>query len=801
MLVAGLIGLHFALQQTLGPFHPERSVPRYAPDRTFDLQHVKVEIQVDYPRREFTGRAVSTFKPLRDGLTEVVLHAGEELQISSVTLDGRPATFRRAKEDLVLQGSAWTVGQTYTVEIKYRSTNQQGGGFGDEGGFHWIESDGDPDRIGFWTQGETTYNRRWAPTWDYPNDFATSETITTVPKGWTVVGNGKLVSEKSSGAQTTWHWKMDQPHATYLISLVGGPLSVKKDKWRGKDLWYVVPKGREHLIENSFDDTKAMLDCFSEHFGEYPYVKYAQNAMYDFGGGMENISASTLGAGSLSDAREGYRRMAGLNAHELMHQWFGDLVSCYDWGETWLNEGFATYGEAVYAGAAHGQAAYDLEIADNFNSYIGASRRYIRPMATKHRPNDDIMFDSHAYPKGSAILHTLRREIGDEAFFRGVRTYLDRHRHQPVTTSQLWRAMTDGSGINVEPFFDQWIARPGHPVIEYSWTPSPAGGVMVTVQQRQKTDLGVPIYRFKTRISVLSGGRVTDFPVVLNQATQSFQIPFSGSVDAVIFDGHRDFLAETQHEFGANELAAIVRSAPNASHRAQAFDQLLDGTISDATVALLAELIRADSGPITVFRDLEALVNLKRPDLLSLWRDQLGHPNPERQAWAARGIAALEPSPVTEALLLQAVERNTSFAAMQVGLDGLDAKKHEGLFRQQILADDHRERVGAFALRKWAATEPADLASIVEALATGESLAKRRMAYDYIEAATHRPWMAPLIASGLRSQDWSVVVSCLGAVLGGRLTDFLPQVKGLNLSGAPREVQQRRQRVLERLGS
>ena len=333
------------------PFVPPRASIHYAPDRTCDLTHVSVALDVDYPNKTFTGHVVNTLSPLRSGLTEVMLNAGEALDLKNVTVDGASARFRRDKEDLFVTVPKTVRGRVLKIAMDYAAANSAGRSFGAGGGagggFHWIVpgNTGNKDRVGFWTQGETESNRQWCPTWDYPNDLTTVDETYTVPADWTAIGNGKLVSEKANpgGKTKTFVWKQEIPQATYLFTAVGGPFDVKKDVWRGVPLWYVVPKGEAKYIDASFGDTPDMLSFYSDTFGyKYPWAKYAQNAMYDFGGGMENASATTLQESALTDGKDGFRSMASLNSHELGHQWFGDTVTCQDWGNIFNNESFAT---------------------------------------------------------------------------------------------------------------------------------------------------------------------------------------------------------------------------------------------------------------------------------------------------------------------------------------------------------------------------------------------------------------------------------------------------------------------------
>jgi aminopeptidase N len=633
------------LAQRESPFAPPRAKLQYAPDRDFDLKHIAVTLDIDYDKKTFTGRADSTLTPLRSGLRQVRLHCGAGLDVSACHLDDKPAFFKREGEFVVLEvGTSLPMDRETTASVSYTGGKRQGTSFGGEGGLHWLTPSANlPNKIGFWTQGETNYNREWAPTWDYPNDFATSETRTTVPADWLVVGNGKKIGESVKNGRRTVHWKMTQPHATYLLSLVAGPMEQKKARWENIELLYTVPKGSAELIEASFSDTPQMLTFFSKITGvKYPWPKYAQSAVYEFGGGMENVSATTLGAFSLAHPRDGFRPMASLNAHELAHQWFGDIVSCRDWGHAWLNESFATFFEWLYFEHSRGKNAYDREVEDGVEAYLREARRYKRPIATNVYAGPDDMFDSHAYPKGGAVLHTLRRQLGDEAFFKGVNLYLTRHRHQPVETKDLCRAMTDATGINLAPFFEQWILKPGHPVLEYDWAWD-RDAVVLTVKQTQDTADGTPIYKIPTHVGIVAGGKLERLPVTLDSARQELRLSYPVKPDAVILDPDRAFLAERRHSFAPAEWLPIALHAPYGQDRSSALTALLSSSPSDEAIAAVVASLESDREQFPAIESLEQMVKLRRESLRPLWRRLLTHSSDRRRADAIDGLSLLPP--------------------------------------------------------------------------------------------------------------------------------------------------------------
>jgi len=689
------------LSQGNSPFAPPRAKLQYAPDRTFDLQHVAVELDVDYSNKTISGKSVNTLAPLRNGLTSIELMAGAGLDISSVKVNGTVAKFVRNGKRLSIATSPTAKGKAMMVEVAYSAKNSRGSGFGSGGGgWHWINPrEGMPDRVGFWTQGETEYNSEWAPTWDYPNDLATSETKTTVQADWDVIGNGVLVSDNKSadGKRRTFHWKMTQPHATYLLALYGGPFDIKKDKWEGVDLWYVVPKGSGYLIDDSFGDTKDMLSFYSKVLGvKYPWPKYAQAAMYDFGGGMENVSATILGEGSLTEARDGFRNMASLNAHELGHQWFGDLVTCMHWGDTWLNESFATFMDSIYMEHSRGKAAYDWTVEGNMQGYFQEARRYKRPLSTKMYANGDSMFDSHSYPKGAAVLHTLRRQLGDEAFFAGLNYYLTKWRHTPVESAQLRRAFIEATGINVEPFWAQWVEAPGHPVLDYSWVHE-GGTLKLTVKQTQDTSAGTPVYEITTKVGYSEGGAFKTMPVRISKAEETFELAVAAKPAAVVLDPNHDFLREIPKlNWADSELPFILQFAPNSADRQVAMDRMMSNP-SESNLKLITDQITLDVDPEQpVFRQLSALISAAKPELRAFWTAQLGHPNIDRREQAASALARLPKDDSTIAKFRSLVNPQAPIRVVVTVINALSAWDKAGnadVFRKALEIKDRRGQI------------------------------------------------------------------------------------------------------------
>ena len=313
--------------------------PKFAPDRVVDILHIALEIEVDPAARTVAGTA--TLRAAALAPTKVVELDAVELTIESVTANGKKATFRHDGKKLRIElGSQLQPAEELVLAVEYRGAPRRGLYF-------TAPDDGYPDKpTQAWTQGQDEDSRYWFPCFDSPNEKATSEVIATVPAGMFALSNGTLVSDRSHGGKRVVHWRLDVPHSCYLITLAVGELATIEHRWRDIVVTYHAAKGREAEAERTLARTPRMLEVLSERFGvDYPYTRYAQVFVADFiFGGMENTTATTLTDTILYDERAALDFDAdALVAHELAHQWFGDLLTCKDWGEIWLNESFATY--------------------------------------------------------------------------------------------------------------------------------------------------------------------------------------------------------------------------------------------------------------------------------------------------------------------------------------------------------------------------------------------------------------------------------------------------------------------------
>jgi aminopeptidase N len=752
LLLPALLTLPYA-SKAQSQFKAPNATMQYAPNREYDVRHLKLNFVIDAEKMSAEGHVWHYLTPILPNLKSIRMDAGKNLKIQACNLNGQSAKFdhdSKTNRLTVYPATPLPAGKEVTLDIRYQLPSERvaAGSPNGAAGLHWIRtSENNPDRKpGFWTQGETMGNRFWLPLYDYPNDFLTTETHVTVPDHWLVIGNGTegKTDHDTAKKTKTYHWKMTQPHASYLLSLAGGELDMKKAMWRDVPLYYVVPKGKADLIDASFSDTPNMLEFFSTKLGvKYPWTKYAQNAMWDFGGGMENVSATTLGAFSLTDFRSGNRNMSGLNAHELAHQWFGDLVTCKHWGDVWLNESFATFMETYYQEFAKGAEQYELEVEGNIRSYLGESRRYKRPISTRLYSSSEVMFDSHTYPKGGTVLHMLRRELGEENFLKGLKHYLTINRHKPVEAHNLSGAIEEATGINVQAFFDQWIHKPGHPVLESAWKyDDMTHTIVVTVTQKQDTKDGTPIYNMPLSLGVVrTGSAVEVTPFRLTQATQEFRIPSPTRPETVLLDPNHDLLKEYAPKWSESELYAVLRSAPNVNDRSAALQQLTslnNGSLAEKDIQFLANALKTENSRTVGSGILRALGRTKRSEFRAIYLAQLESKQMERRASAMEALVQLPLFAGDLPLLRKIAQSDTEYySVVEPALRYLaanDAKNSLSVFQHQIGSKTINNRLALSTLANFNGNNVVEIAPVLaEALSPTRPLSVRQRALILIK--------------------------------------------------------------------
>jgi aminopeptidase N len=576
---------------------------QYAPDRPADVAHVALDLALDLEEQRVSGTVTTTFRALFDDLRSVQLSASE-LEIERVALVNGPAL--RASQDgckLTIElDRAYQHGETFAIEISYAARPRIGLEFVQPG-------PDDPTRpVQAWTQGQPETNHFWFPCHDSPNDRATTALSVTVPGQYFALSNGRLdhIDEDVNNGTKTYHWRHDVPHPAYLVTLVVGEFAAVQESWDGIPVTYYVRPGREADARAMMGKTPDMLAFYSRQFGvRYPYEKYAQVVCELFTGAMENTSATTHSFSLLPDARAALDATAPKQvvAHELVHQWFGDLLTCRDWAHIWLNESFATYFEAVYTQHDDGEDEFRYELRENLHDYLDES--YKRPIVYNvyHSSGNDV-FDRHVYEKGSLVLHMLRFVLGEAAFWRAIQHYIQSNRGREVITADLERAIEESSGRSMGRFFEQWVYRAGHPEFEvaFHWD-SDHKLASLTVRQKQEIDEYHPCFAMPVDIAftlpvaddALEGETTTStFRVQIEEAQQRFYFPLPRKPLAVRFDPGGWMLKTLTFERPAEMLRYQLVHDPDVLGRIEAAEEL--GKLGDAkSVAALTEALRSDA--------------------------------------------------------------------------------------------------------------------------------------------------------------------------------------------------------------
>ncbi|HEX8871946.1 MAG TPA: M1 family aminopeptidase [Candidatus Acidoferrum sp.] len=601
----------------------------YARSRDYDLQHSRVALRFDLAQKKVSGDVTHTLSILRDGL-QTLSFDSVGLQIQDVTVNRAAAKFEAAATKLnVSLPKPAHVGDTFQVEIRYEAKPTKG--------LYFILPDKDyPNRpVQIWTQGESEDTRYYLPTYDYPNDRLTTETVLTVPAGWLTVSNGKLIGVKDAGqGMKTWTWRESQPSSTYLFTVVAGEFAEVKDHWRSMPVTYYAPRDRGDRLVSNYGRTPAMIELFSKKLGvDYPWEKYAQAMVDDFvAGGMENSSATTNTSSSLRDPRlvpEYDQNEDGLISHELGHQWFGDLVTTKDWANIWLNEGFATFMESVWTEGHFGKDAADYERWENARHWFRMGNLYGKPIV--HHDFEEGEFDGNAYDKGGWVLYMLRHQLGDEAFYAGLKHYLDANRGKNVVTSDLTKAIEEATHSNVDQFFNQWVYGAGAPKFEVSYAYDGAKKqVTLSVRQTQKVEGRVGLFRAPVDVEIVSDSGAKSHSIVVSKESETFTFPSETAPRTVLFDKGTQLLKSVEFKKETAEWLYQLKNASEVADRADAAVALGKLNKNDEAAAALGDALRADKSPGVKMVAADALGEMASPAAAKQLLEALGS---SREPW------------------------------------------------------------------------------------------------------------------------------------------------------------------------
>jgi aminopeptidase N len=680
--------------------NPPTEPLRTAGDRPIDIRHIRLDLRVDLAGKTLAGVATLSFRSLRS-IPAITLDA-VNFEVQKVTLgkeEETPLHFGNDGRNLVVDlEPAWPGGKEGILRIHYRVRKPK------EGLYFFGPTREEPEvPLTVWSQGEPTDNRYWFPCLDQPNQRQTTELVVTAPEGFEVVSNGKLLERRRQAPDRTetFHWLQDKPHPAYLVTLVVGQFDVVRETWDGIPVLYYVPRGQKDQVARSFGHTRDMLSFFSGRFGiRYPWDQYAQVVVEQYMyGGMENTSATTLIDSALQDERSILDEDSDwLISHEMAHQWWGDLVTCRDWSDVWLNEGFASYAEALWDEHHKGKDDYAYNMWLKADGAISGGKD--RPVIDHRYPAPWSMFDGRAYPKGAWLLHMLRQRLGEDAFWKCIQTYGNTYRLQSIETSDFRKVLERETGRDLDRFFYDWTQRPRSPVLEIrSEYLTESKKVELRVKQTQSGEA------FHFPLTVLlqceSSSQLVTYKEEIKEKEHTFTIPVPGRPKRMEIDPEQAVLAEFKEDKGRDLWLAQLKDGSTVPSRMRAVKHFAQSRSDEDRETLIRALetekflgvqmeivaVLGDLGHADIRQALVRGLQNSQPKLRRACAEQLG--KFYHDTAAANALKSLlkqgDPSTGVEAAALASYAKLEQPDTSAVLLPWLDKPSHREVLRSAAL--------------------------------------------------------------------------------------------------------------------
>ncbi len=635
----------------------EAKIYRATATKINDLVHTKLNATFDYTHANLNGKVWITLKPHFYATDSLQLDAkGMDIHSVALVRTGKNNPLKFVYDGMFLRirlDKSYTRGESYTVYIDYTAKPNElkttgSAAITDAKGLYFINPTGEeknkPTQV--WTQGETEANSVWIPTIDKPNQKTTQEFNLTVPAKYVSLSNGKLSAQKNNSDGTrTDTWVMELPHSPYLFFIGIGDFAVVKDNYRGKEVSYYVEKEYEKVARKIFGNTPEMMAFYSDKVTgiEYPWVKYSQMVGRDYvSGAMENTTATLHQASAQQDARElvdgnGWESTV---AHELFHQWFGDLVTAESWSNLTVNESFANYSQTLWLEHKYGADEGDYENDKDKLTYFNSPSQK-KDLVRFYYADKEDMFDPVSYEKGGRILHMLRNFVGDDAFFKSLNKYLSTNQFANGSAHKLRLAFEEVTGKDLNWFFNQWYFGSGHPSLDISYSYDDAAKkASVYVKQ---TQAGEKIFRLPMAIDVYNGASKQRYMVWAQNRTDTFSFPVTSKPNLINVDGDKVILcqkkdnknlAEYIHQYtyagkfldrkealeyasgnlvnsDAYELMFKALKDPFYAIRSMALINFATATLNAATISRIEEMAKTDDHKTVRADAIDVLAKLK----------------------------------------------------------------------------------------------------------------------------------------------------------------------------------------------
>lgn len=712
-----------------------------APSRDHDALHLELDLEIDLDNQRIWGSATHTIQILKPGTRRIELNSvGLEIHSVQVGSDdnSRPVApgMADARWEVVPSldpfndmlavdlGKPAAVGEIFAIRIEYSADDPGYGLF-----FVQPEGGSNNRRPEVWSQGEGQNNRFWFPGFDYPNDKATYEGIFRVEPGNFVLSNGVLVDEREVDGKLQFHWSLDTPQVNYLVMLAAGEYEVHRENHSGVELLYVVPPGTgAETVERCYGVTRDVLDVLGEVTGTpYPYKKYAQVVVQNFiFGGMENTTATVMNERSLFDERTMLTRDAeSLIAHELAHQWWGDMVTLREWTHMWLNEGFATYFQKLYEERAHGEDQFRLALYSTHEGLVGRDNSSPLPMVVDFYNRVGDRSNANVYSKGSSVLHMLRQLLGDEVFFAVIKQYGAEHAFGFADTADFARVIKDVSGENLDWFFEQWVYLAGHPELKASksWDEK-ARLLTLKVEQTQEVKGLVPLFRLPVDIEITTDAGAKVYSVVLENKSQEYYFNLDSKPKMVIFDKGDWILKSLEFSKPKGELLYQLEHG-DAVSRVRAIGQLGKKTSEAEVRDALAGVIQSEQFYGVRQAAVNAITESVTDETYAILKDALDVDNARVRLTVVQRASRYKDRPALQERLMGILLEDVSYAIRASAVDSLVTLKSElaeDACLEAISQDSDRHDVrnaGIHGLRKLKATGQLD--TILEFTGPGNS--------------------------------------------------------------------------------
>ncbi|MBV9774124.1 MAG: HEAT repeat domain-containing protein [Gemmatimonadetes bacterium] len=659
---------------TWGPV-PE-GTPHAERTRTYDLQHQVVHVRFDWPRHAVVGSTTLRLAALDRPLTDVAVDA---LGMTIRRVTGPSGASLRHDYD----GRTLTVhlprplapGAATSVTIDYEAVRPKKGAY-------FIDR-----RHMLWTQGEMEDTRYWVPTYDFPNDKATWEFFVRTAANEKALSNGRLVGSRKVGNEVEWHWSLERPASTYLMSVVTGDYVVVQDRWNDVPVGYWTYPDSVEAARRGFGMTPRAMEVFSRKTGvPYPWNKYDQSVTPDYVfGGMENVTATTqLDNGILHPAwAEPQAYSGGLVSHELGHQWYGDLLTTSNWAHAWLNEGFATFMEQTFREASLGHDEGALDRLEAQEQTIGADRGSRRPIVWDRWMTDplEVFLSGHIYPKGATVLQMPRHQLGDSLFWAAMNHYTTAHAYQNVTTPDLQRAFEETTGRSYDAFFRQWVYGAGFPVFQVSYAYDPASRrVALDAREVQPRDSLTGVFDADVDVEVLTDAGPVRGVVPVRDGTGRLELALPAEPRSIRWDKGGWLLDLTDFPRPTTMLAYQLEHDDDVIGRIEAVELLAERGEQPEARAALGRAVHSDAFWGVRQRAANALAGITgaedvRAALVDATRDRdarvrqaaagaLGAFSGDASSARLTEVAASDPSPYVRAAAVRSLAHAAPAAAL-----------------------------------------------------------------------------------------------------------------------------------------